>query len=384
MKKTIIAVAIIILSILFICCTEGPGDTEITGSGSGTGTETGTGDDTDTGDTGATEEPAYLYFGGRDDRKATVWKVNRDDYSDMEATALTDGTDFMTVVDLKLDGDDLHALVKNGTSPYTMCYYKNTELVKELDDTDLNAVSFVILNDKAYIFADDLSDMYLYIVDDAGSVERYTVASGYYPAATDIIIDGSIVYLSGTYSQTAEPPIYYAFVFTGDLTHLGTGFTSHPVPAADTAASVSSLYLDQSTLYAAGRLSTANYWKISTETMSITGSMGLAETAATSHIQDICLTDGSVYAVSYEYAGSYKQLLYWKDGTAHQLNTPDNHCLIYEVFVSGTDVYSCGYETIDKSTVGTTKVARFWRGTTSHDLTDDTHDAVINCMTADF
>ncbi len=339
----------------------------------------------------STISKTFLYFGGRNDGVATIWKVDKNNKSDIVEIPLLDGSDYTTVQDIVIYEDDIYALVFNGTDD-TLCYYKNSQLIKELPDSYLNGQDFQIFNDKIYIFTNDLDTaLYLYEIDQNGTIQKYTVDSGGYPVARDLVIDNNKIYLTGYLDEDSDYPNRNAYVYVGDLTNLTGGFDTYPVPASDTFAETWGLDLSGTTLYICGsEYSTSaskdigTYWTMDLSDFSISSSVSLAESyTRTSLLKDIVVNNNTVFCTAKAYAElSLIQLNYWSDTTVHNLNTADHFCDIFKILAIDGNIYSVGYETEDKPTLGTTKVARYWENETAYDLTDTTHDAVIWCVSS--
>jgi len=78
-----------------------------------------------------------------------------------------------------------------------------------------------------------------------------------------------------------------------------------------------------------------------------------------------------VYICGHESVGTNKIAKYWKDGTEVILTDGTHDANAYAIFVDGKDVYVAGGESD-----GTHRVAKYWKNGVAVNLTDGKYDAI--------
>jgi hypothetical protein len=344
--------------------------------------------------------PSYIYFGGREADGtvgiAKIWKVNKEDYSDVTEISFTDGSSYMTVMDMKLINGDIHSLVFNGSSPRKLYYYKNSEPITIYEDDGVDGYSLEVVDDTVYVFGSDYDNFYLWTINTNDEITQYTIGdSAKYLYPGDMLISEGIIYLLGSYSNN-DNGLYDTVIWQGSLSDLDNGFTAYMFPDEETNTVGEGLYLDDESLYVCGQYFSTEYlhylaacWKINLADMSIIETVCLSEnTDFYSCLREIVVDGDNIHIIGYENTvngTAYYQLKYWLNGTVQYLTAGDGFCNVYGLCLDGGKVYIAGYERDVDPSMPPYKndFARFWVDGVAYNLTDGTENASIRCIAAD-
>lgn len=348
-------------------------------------------------------EPSYIYFGGYDEfpgddyKKASYWKVDKNNLSDVTQELPIESTNNTSILDMQIVGDDVYTLISGYETSY-QSVFKNSELIKTLNDNseETDAPNFLVYDGKIYLFGDEdiygqyYANQYLWIIESDGEAAYYDFGTGYYPAGQDILIEDGMIILCGYTWAGAESSITHASVYIGSVTSPEAGFTEYPITSGTTESQSRGMTKDGNTLYICGSIKDnsdkmlAAYWTMDLVTRTITSTITLADTTDfSSFLTDIELDDSTVYTSGYQSTvngTAYYQLKYWNGTTSADLTDGENGAYINDIHINNGTVFTAGTETEDKSTVGWTKIVRYWVDGQVHDLTDETHDAWLNCI----
>ncbi len=343
--------------------------------------------------------PTYVYFGGYEHNGtrniATIWKVNENNLSDVNKTTLENNSAGQVIQDMEIVGNDIHSLVSITSSPYGLRYYRNQDMITQLPESGASGQSMRISDGKTYIFGSVSSTdtFYLWVIDQEGVTERFTVDTGNYAAAGDMIIEGDAIYLCGQNMDAGETGVW-SYIWKGSLSNLANGFTKLAIPDSSTRAmSIGLSYIDGTLLVCGKSYSAAvsrylaRYWRIRASDMVITDTVGLAQTGNYGSFLDLVEQHGDViHAIGYENTvngTAYYRLKYWRDGVSTDLTSGDGFCGISDMCVTESSVYAAGYERVQDPTklyTSMNDVARFWVNGVSHDLTLPSVYAAIRCI----
>ena len=91
-------------------------------------------------------------------------------------------------------------------------------------------------------------------------------------------------------------------------------------------------------------------------------------------IYDVTVSGSDVFTAGYQYNGTTSVAKYWKNDVATILGDGINYSQLRAILVAGSDVYAAGYE-LNAATV---MIARYWKNDVSVPLTDGTYPTFCN------
>jgi hypothetical protein len=181
--------------------------------------------------------------------------------------------------------------------------------------------------------------------------------------ARSVYVAGTDVYVAGSVSTT------------GGASYIATIWKNGIAATLSNGKHANSVYVTGSDIHVAGVTDGANnmaaVWKNGIATNLNSGSYG----------NSVYVVDNDVYVAGFgpNVSGSYTAAKYWKNNTLINLTDGSAPASALSIFVSGTDVYVCGFESINAQS-GANKKAKVWKNGVATNLTDGTNNAVANSV----